>query len=40
MRWSDLHGDVESWAEQKRPSHSAQLRSNNVPKVERCPPRR
>jgi hypothetical protein len=23
MRWSDLHGDVESWAEPKRPSHSA-----------------
>src|SRR4051794_38803117 len=21
MRWSDLRGDVESWAEPKRPSH-------------------
>jgi hypothetical protein len=38
MRWSDLHGDVESWAEPKRPSHAARARwpalaCNNVPKV-------
>jgi hypothetical protein len=40
MRWSDLHGDMESWAEQKRPSHgqpecySLRWCVTRVPKVE------